>query len=91
MTRELRIASRLTQLGLTLMVGQSGIAQKLHRKVIFYLLHMECGVALPAIATANACSKQNVSKHIREVEALRDQDPHLDAALSALEQRIAEV
>jgi len=90
MTRELRIATRLTQRALALIVFNAELPERLTQKVIFYLLHIECGVSLPAIGAANGCTKQNVSKHINEVEGLRDNDPQLDSALTALEQIIAE-
>lgn len=53
-----------------------------------YLLVIACNVPGATAARVAGCSKQNVSKAIARIEALRD-DPAFDAELMRLEERLA--
>lgn len=88
--REQQIAARLAQTSIGLLLDQSGIEHADRKKLTFYFLHMSCGISQPMIGAINGCTKQNVSKHIAEIERRRDADARLDALVDAIEQKILE-
>lgn len=80
-------AAQVAAIGVNIVVAHSGLAENLHRPVALYLLVNGCNLQGATVAKIAGCSKQNVSKHLRRVEDLREQ-PKFDRALTALETQL---
>lgn len=87
MSSEMTIVRRAAVMalkGIRLALAASSIRPADRRAAEIYLLVTLCGASQPLAATVCGCTKQNVSKLLREVENRRD-DALLDGELARLE------
>lgn len=80
-------SARVAAIGVEAMVKASGLPERFQRPVAIYLLTVGCNLPGATVATISGCTKQNVSKHLRQVEDRRD-EPDFDQALSAIERKL---
>ena len=88
--RELRLAAKLLNRAVRLLLEVSEVPEAKRFAVRLYVLHVNCGVGQALVGAINACTKQNVSKHVHAIERDRDQNPDFDRMLEKFEQELLE-
>lgn len=87
MSRILDRAAQIAAVGIQAMVASTALPARARRSVEVYLLVTGCNINGATAAALAGCTKQNVSKLLRSVEARRD-DPRFDQVLAGLERQL---
>ena len=82
-------ATRIAVNGIRAAAAARGVSGRLLVSVTFYLTVMVCNVPGALVARASGCTRQNVAKCLRGIEARRDEDG-FDRLLTELENSICE-
>jgi hypothetical protein len=79
-------AARVAWAGIRLAVAASQIPEERELTTAYYLMVTICNLKLVDVAKLIGCSKQNLSKAVRQVEERRE-DAEFDAMIGDLEQQ----